>query len=116
LPGVDEEIDFKYLAVGDERHVLAIAGSVNTGSFPTSYTYTTTSAGANGEAYITSCSFVNNKGGCQVTSPEYVFSSLCQCRVHNILDWSNFNEYTCWDSSSHRPFLRQSLGLPGICI
>lgn len=57
------------------------AGSVSTGSLPTSYTYTTTSTGADGEPSITSCSFINNKGGCQVTISISSVPTVAGCTV-----------------------------------
>lgn len=38
----------------------------SSGSRPASYTYSTTSSGASGQQSVTSCSFVNGIGGCQV--------------------------------------------------
>lgn len=48
------------------RKLRATTTSSVSSKTPTSYTYTTTSTGADGEPAITSCSFINNKGGCQV--------------------------------------------------
>jgi hypothetical protein len=42
------------------------SSSSSSGSDPISYSYTKTSTGADGQPAITSCSFTNNKGGCQV--------------------------------------------------